>query len=115
MRAALAGGRAIDERWHLRKDGARFWGQGELMPLREPGGETIGFLKILRDRTDAMRAQGETRRVRDELQVVTDALPVLISFIDRDHVYRGGSGNLHSGAEWNFCLTAARMAADQER
>ena len=28
---------------------------------------------------------------------------------------RGGSGKLHSGAEWNFCLTAARMAADQER
>jgi branched-subunit amino acid transport protein len=30
-------------------------------------------------------------------------------------VMRGGSGKLHSGAEWNFCLTAARMAADQER
>src|ERR1700712_3428247 len=29
--------------------------------------------------------------------------------------HRGGSGNLHSGAEWNFCLMAARMAADQER
>ena len=28
---------------------------------------------------------------------------------------RCGSGKLHSGAEWNFCLTAARMAADQER
>jgi len=28
---------------------------------------------------------------------------------------RGGSGNLHSGAEWSFCLMAARMAADQER
>ena len=28
---------------------------------------------------------------------------------------RGGSGNLHSGAEWSFCLTAARIAADQER
>jgi len=28
---------------------------------------------------------------------------------------RGGSGNLHSGAEWSFCLTAARMAADQEQ
>jgi len=27
---------------------------------------------------------------------------------------RDGSGNLHSGAEWSFCLTAARMAADQE-
>ena len=88
MRQALADGRAMDERWHLHKDGSRFWGQGEMMPLRGSGGETIGFLKILRDRTDAMRAEGETRRLRDELQVLTDALPVLISFIDRDHVYR---------------------------
>ena len=28
---------------------------------------------------------------------------------------RGGSGNLDKGAEWRFCLTAARMAAEQER
>jgi hypothetical protein len=28
---------------------------------------------------------------------------------------RGGSGNLHRCDEWSFCLTAARMAAEQER
>jgi hypothetical protein len=28
---------------------------------------------------------------------------------------RGGSGNLHRWDEWSFCLTAARMAAEQER
>jgi len=28
---------------------------------------------------------------------------------------RGGSGNLDRCAEWSFCLTAARMAAEQER
>jgi hypothetical protein len=30
-------------------------------------------------------------------------------------VIRGGSGNLHRRDEWSFCLTAARMAAEQER
>jgi len=30
-------------------------------------------------------------------------------------VLRGGSGNLHRRDEWSFCLTAARMAAEQER
>jgi hypothetical protein len=30
-------------------------------------------------------------------------------------VLRAGSGNLDSGAEWSFCLTAARLAAGQER
>ncbi len=88
MRCAAQTGRAADERWHLRKDGSRFWASGEMMPLRAPDGSDLGFLKILRDRTEATRREGETRRARDELQVVTDALPVLISFIDRDHVYR---------------------------
>ncbi|TNC09177.1 PAS domain S-box protein [Methylobacterium terricola] len=88
MRCAAETGRASDERWHLRKDGSRFWASGELMPLRSSDGAALGFLKILRDRTEATAAEGENRRVRDELQVVTDALPVLISFIDRDHVYR---------------------------
>jgi PAS domain S-box-containing protein len=88
MRCTSETGRAADERWHLRKDGSRFWASGEMMPLRSPDGTGMGFLKILRDRTDATATEGETRRVRDGLQVVTDALPVLISFIDQDHVYR---------------------------
>jgi PAS domain S-box-containing protein len=52
MRTALAEGRAADERWHLRQDGSEFWAQGEMMPLKGPRGEAIGFLKILRDRTE---------------------------------------------------------------
>ena len=35
MRTAAAEGRAIDERWHLRRDGSRFWASGVLAPLRE--------------------------------------------------------------------------------
>ncbi len=52
MRSALAEGRAQDERWHLRRDGSRFWASGEMMPLRDEDGEHLGFLKILRDRTE---------------------------------------------------------------
>ena len=32
---ALAEGRAADERWHLRKDGSRFWGSGVMMAMRD--------------------------------------------------------------------------------
>jgi PAS domain S-box-containing protein len=88
MRCAAETGRAIGERWHLRKDGTRFWASGELMPLRGRDGADLGFLRILRDRTEATTQEGEARHARVELQVVTDALPVLISFIDNDHVYR---------------------------
>nr|WP_280843025.1 PAS domain-containing protein [Pararoseomonas baculiformis] len=44
-------GRAADERWHLRKDGSRFWASGEVMPLRDERGVHTGYLKMLRDRT----------------------------------------------------------------
>jgi PAS domain S-box-containing protein len=50
MSAALQVGRGVDERWHLKKDGSRFWGNGEMMSLRDAAGEGIGFIKILRDR-----------------------------------------------------------------
>ena len=49
MQAASAKGRADDDRWHVRKDGSRFWASGILMPLRSGAS---GFLKILRDRTE---------------------------------------------------------------
>ena len=49
MRAALAKGRGIDERWHLRRDGSRFWANGEMMILRDDdSGAATGFVKILR-------------------------------------------------------------------
>uniref|UniRef100_UPI00131C8A2A PAS domain-containing protein n=1 Tax=Acidisphaera sp. L21 TaxID=1641851 RepID=UPI00131C8A2A len=64
MALALRDGRATDERWHLGKDGRRFWGSGELMSLLE-GGEHLGYLKIVRDRTQ-QRLAGEERRAEQE-------------------------------------------------
>jgi PAS domain S-box-containing protein len=61
MGAALTRGRGSDERWHLRKDGTRFWASGEMMPLTDEEGEPIGFLKILRDRTEYRNAQEALR------------------------------------------------------
>ena len=51
MRRSLEDGRALDECWHLRKGGERFWASGEMMPLNDAGGSHIGFVKVLRDRT----------------------------------------------------------------
>jgi PAS domain S-box-containing protein len=51
MQQALADGRASDERWHVRKDGQRFWASGEMMPLFDGSNSHLGFVKILRDRT----------------------------------------------------------------
>ncbi len=44
-------GRAINERWHLRRDGSRFWASGETLPLRGDDEALSGFVTILRVRS----------------------------------------------------------------
>lgn len=48
---ARAVGTAEDERWHLRRDGSRFWSSGITIPMRAQGDEVTGFVKIFRDGT----------------------------------------------------------------
>ena len=49
---ALSGGRSEDDRWHVRKDGSRFWGSGVMERVVDDRGRVVGLAKILRDRTD---------------------------------------------------------------
>ena len=56
LRRALETGRASNERWHLRRDGTRFWASGLMMPLLDGDGHPCGFLNILRDRTEVQAA-----------------------------------------------------------
>lgn len=37
MTNALTRGRGTDERWHMRKDGSRFWASGEMLRLHDGG------------------------------------------------------------------------------
>ena len=62
---ALRDGRAEDRRWHLRKDGTRFWGSGMMMRLTEA--ETPGFVKILRDETVFKEAEEQRLLLINEL------------------------------------------------
>jgi PAS domain S-box-containing protein len=57
MRDALVKGSGNDERWHLKKNGERFWGSGLMMPLQDEAGNIHGYLKIFRDMTRAKRAE----------------------------------------------------------
>ena len=44
-------GRGHEEGWRQRQDGSRFFASGVLTPIRNPGGELIGFTKVCRDVT----------------------------------------------------------------
>ncbi|WP_182422160.1 PAS domain S-box protein [Aureimonas sp. ME7] len=68
MTTSLETGRGVDERWHLKKDGTRFWASGEMMPLRDEADEHIGFVKVLRDRTEQHLAGLRLREVEARLE-----------------------------------------------
>lgn len=68
LRRAREDGRAEDERWHMRKDGSRFFCSGVTTPLRN--GEFYGYAKIARDvtaraRHDDAREAALTRETAD--------------------------------------------------
>ncbi len=57
MQQALEQGRGNDDRWHVRKDGSRFWCGGTMTPLWDDNHKLKGFAKIMRDRTEWKRNQ----------------------------------------------------------
>ncbi|RZI76912.1 MAG: PAS domain S-box protein [Pseudomonas sp.] len=65
MARAASEGRAINERWHVRKDGRRFWGSGFTMPLAESDG---GYVTIFRDRTAEHEAEAALRESEARLR-----------------------------------------------
>ncbi|MBL6459196.1 PAS domain S-box protein [Belnapia sp. T6] len=82
MAQARKTGRAVDERWHLRKDGSCFWGSGSMTRLEDDKtGEHIGYVKIVRDRTDQHLAGEQLRAseavLRSVLESSADCLKLL--------------------------------------
>jgi PAS domain S-box-containing protein len=73
IETALRVGRAADERWHVRKDGSRFWGLGAVTPIRSADGALLGFGKIVADRTDLKELQ-DTLQSRNEALAHADEL-----------------------------------------
>lgn len=61
LREAKSSGRGEDDRWHVRKDGSRFWASGVVTPLWSSRGELRGFAKTMRDLTEWKKAD-EARR-----------------------------------------------------
>ena len=72
LRQARAEGRAADERWHVRKDGSRFFASGVTSLLRDDEGDVQGFVKVARDLTERKRWEDALRRAHDDLELRVD-------------------------------------------
>jgi diguanylate cyclase (GGDEF)-like protein/PAS domain S-box-containing protein len=51
LATALSGVQTQHDRWHVRKDGTRFWGTNTVEPLKDATGTLLGFTKLVRDTT----------------------------------------------------------------
>ncbi|MGF6394589.1 CheR family methyltransferase [Pseudomonas plecoglossicida] len=66
LRSARLHGRGQDERWHVRKDGSRFYCSGEVSRLK--GSSLRGYVKIARDLTGHKRLHDEQSKQLAETQ-----------------------------------------------
>jgi PAS domain S-box-containing protein len=67
---AATRGRAVDRRWHQRRDGSHFWADGLLMRVNDESGGIRSFAKVARDATEQIRAEAA---LQEALQAVTRA------------------------------------------
>jgi PAS domain S-box-containing protein len=63
MDLAKTAGAAEDDRWMRKKDGSTFWANGVLTAVRDEDGSLLGYVKLLRNRTD-LKEQVEGWRAR---------------------------------------------------
>ncbi len=63
LQVAAAEGRLEDEDWRVRKDGSRFWANVIITPLRDAGGQLVGYAKVTRDLTVRRAAEEQARRL----------------------------------------------------
>ncbi|WP_439623146.1 PAS domain S-box protein [Gemmata sp.] len=92
-----AEGRAENERWHVRKDGSRFWASGLTQPLRD-GGHAHGFVKILRDVTDRRELEAKREATQHTLTTLVERCPFGIYIVDADFRIAGMNTGSQNGA-----------------
>jgi PAS domain S-box-containing protein len=87
-RQASVAGRALDDRWTMRKDGTRFFASGLMMPLAD---RSRGFVKIFRDLTEQHRVQSLLRENEERFRLLATNIPQLVFRTQPDGMRTWGS------------------------
>jgi len=116
MSVAARRGWAEDARWHLRRDGSRFWASGTLNALHDAQGELRGFTKICRDLTEQkeMEMQLSDTRMRREATLGAAEVGTYVWEVNTDrlvadpnmaHLFFGDeSRTVATGEEYQQCI-----------
>ena len=96
LRIAAAEGRFEREGWRVRKDGSRFWAHVVIDPIRDPGGDLLGFAKITRDLTERREAERQLHDSQEQLRLLVQGVTDYALFmLDRE----GRVSSWNPGAE----------------
>lgn len=81
---AITEGKAIDNRWHICKDGKKFFAYGLVFPLLGIDGEMLGFVKILRDITEKKNTADAIDLYVKDLEILNTHKESVISILSHD-------------------------------
>ncbi len=81
---ALKEGRAIDNKWHICKDGSKFYAYGLVFPLLGINGEMLGYVKILRDLTERKKSEDSIARYVKELEELNTHKESVLAILSHD-------------------------------
>ncbi len=77
-------GEAMDDRWHVRKNGTRLWANGIMHAVREADGELVGYLKIMRDETQKRITEVRLRESDRRFTTAFKSNPSPVALVKRD-------------------------------
>jgi len=88
VEAALSGRRVCYERALLNVHGDKRWVIADYVPDVDDQGTVIGYFSLVTDITERKRAEEALRRREQEIRVIADNVPGLVSYVDADGCYR---------------------------
>lgn len=62
-----------DEGWRLRADGSRFWAEVTITAVRSDEGDSVGYVKIVRDMTEKQRVHAERELLYETTRAIAEA------------------------------------------
>jgi PAS domain S-box-containing protein len=95
---ALNEGRSVDIRWHLCKNGNKFYADGLVFPLKSKEKEVIGYVKILRDITDRKKSEDSIKKYTKELEELNTHKESVLAILSHD--LRSPLAGIIQGAEY---------------
>ena len=116
LHEALTKGSATDERWHVRKDGTRFWSMCDITLVFDDVGELQGFAKVMRDATKRKQIEEEQQKFIALVENSSDftgmatlqGKPFYINQAGQKLVGLESQAEIHATTIFDYCAPEAR-------